>query len=70
MIHLSEVLSKDIPFIRVDFYEIEGRPYFGELTIFPGGFEEFIPESWDYTLGKWINLPQKVLYNNFSIINL
>lgn len=57
MIHLSEVLSKDIPFVRVDFYEIEGRPYFGELTLFPGcGYEEFIPESWDYTLGNWINL--------------
>lgn len=62
MIHLSEVLSKDIPFIRVDFYEIEGRPYFGELTIFPGGgFEEFIPESWDYTFCNWIDLLKKCI---------
>ena len=32
-------------------YEIQSGLYFGELTIFPGGgFEEFIPESWEYTL--------------------
>ena len=61
MIKISELLSKDIIFVRVDFYETNGRLYFGELTFFPGsGFEEFTPEYFDYLLGSWIELPTKV----------
>lgn len=57
MIELSEKLSKEIPFVRVDFYEIKGKIYFGELTFYPGGgFEEFRPEIWDERLGEWIDL--------------
>ena len=60
MVELAEKLSKDIPFVRVDFYEVGGEIYFGELTFYPGcGFEEFTPEEWDYTLGEWIKLPIK-----------
>lgn len=55
MIELSEKLSKHMIFLRVDFYEVEGKLYFGELTFYPGsGFEEFTPESYDYLLGSWI----------------
>lgn len=51
-------LAKDIPFVRCDFYEINGRLYFGELTFFPAsGFEGFEPENWDKKLGDWITLP-------------
>lgn len=57
MIKLAEKLSNNIPFVRVDFYEINGKIYFGELTFFPGsGFEEFTPEKYDEILGQWINL--------------
>lgn len=57
MIELSEKLSKDIPFVRVDFYEVNGQVYFGELTFFPGaGFEEFTPEKYDEMLGNWLKL--------------
>lgn len=60
MIELAEILSDGIPFVRVDFYEIEGKIYFGELTFYPGaGFEEFNPEEWDVKLGEWITLPVK-----------
>ena len=60
MVELAEILSEDIPFLRVDFYEINGHIYFGELTFFPGsGFEEFTPEEWDRILGDWITLPPK-----------
>ena len=53
-------LSKDIPFLRVDFYEIDGKLYFGELTFYPAsGFEEFEPDEWDYELGGWIHLPER-----------
>ncbi len=58
MIELAEILSKDIPFVRVDFYEINRKIYFGELTFFPGsGMEKFEPEAWDYKLGEWLVLP-------------
>lgn len=57
MIEISERISKDIPFVRIDFYEIDGSPYFGEITFFPAsGFGSFSPEEWDKTLGDWINL--------------
>ena len=60
MILLAEKLSKDIPFLRVDFYEAGNQLYFGELTFYPGaGFERFTSESIDYLLGSWINLPEK-----------
>lgn len=43
--------------MRVDFYEINKRPYFGELTFYPGsGFEEFTPDEWDYKLGECLSL--------------
>ena len=59
MIKLSEVLSQNIPFIRVDFYEVNGKIYFGELTFYPGsGLEEFNPKKYDEILGSWIILPK------------
>lgn len=58
MIRLAESLSQGIPFVRVDFYDVEDKIYFGELTFFPGsGFEEFTPEIWDERLGSFINIP-------------
>ena len=57
MIKLAEKLSKNIPFVRVDFYEINGKVFFGELTFYPGGgFEEFTPEEWDKKLGDMIKI--------------
>ena len=53
-------LSKDIPFLRTDFYSINDKIYFGELTFFPAsGFVPFEPEFWDKKLGDMINLPGK-----------
>ena len=58
MVRLAEILSEGIPFVRVDFYEIKGKTYFGELTFYPGsGLEKFHPQTWDRTLGDWIELP-------------
>ena len=60
MLTLAEKLSKKIPFLRVDFYEINGDIYFGELTFYPtSGFEAFNPEEWDSKLGTWLDLPQQ-----------
>jgi len=61
MIRLAKVLSKDIPHVRVDFYDINGKVYFGELTFFHfSGFEKFEPETYDYLLGSWLELPPKI----------
>lgn len=58
MIKLARALSKPFPFVRVDFYEIKGEIYFGELTFFHGsGFGWYEPKEYNYTLGKMINLP-------------
>lgn len=58
MILFAEQFAEGIPFLRVDFYEIQGKLYFGELTFFPAsGFGRFIPGEWDQKLGQWIILP-------------
>ena len=52
---LAEKLSKDIPHVRVDFYEVDGKVYFGEMTFFHcSGFVTFTPDSWDETFGSWM----------------
>lgn len=57
MLELSRILSKDIPFLRTDFYIIENQIYFGELTFFPAsGMSKFEPEEYDETFGNYLNL--------------
>lgn len=57
MKRMASILSKDIPFARIDFYEINGRAYFGEITFFPaGGFGFFRPDEWNRKLGDMINI--------------
>lgn len=59
MIKFSEKLSKNLPHIRVDWYEVNGKLYFGELTFYDGaGLYPFEPESYDELLGSWIDLPK------------
>lgn len=60
MIRLSEEVSKDFPEVRIDFYECNGKTYFGEITFFHhSGFVAFDPNEWDLTFGNWIELPKK-----------
>ena len=55
---LASQLSKGIPHVRVDFYDINGKVYFGEMTFFHwSGMKPFDPVEWDYTFGSWIKLP-------------
>ena len=57
---LAAKLSKGIPHVRIDFYEVNGHVYFGEMTFFHwSGFTPFVPEEWDYKFGEWLNLPRK-----------
>ena len=62
MIDLAQRLSAGIPHVRVDFYEVDGRVFFGEFTFFHhGGMVPFVPEKYDYILGSYLNLPEKIL---------
>jgi hypothetical protein len=54
MIAAAECLADGIPFIRIDFYEIDGKPRFGEMTFYPeSGYARFDPASYDAIVGSW-----------------
>ena len=58
MKEVAATLSKGIPHVRVDLYEVNGRVYFGEMTFFHfGGIVPFEPEVWDYKFGEMIKIP-------------
>jgi len=53
MKEISDVLCKDFKCVRVDFYEIENRPYLSELTFIPaGGYIKYKNKNTDLELGK------------------
>jgi hypothetical protein len=55
MIELAAILSEGFPHVRVDFYYVNGKIYFGEMTFFPwGGPIWFKPDKWNYILGELI----------------
>lgn len=58
MISLAEKISSNIPHVRVDFYTLNGKVLFGEMTFFHwSGFVPFNPEKWDKIFGDEIQLP-------------
>lgn len=60
MVFLAEKIAMNHFFLRVDFYEMNDKVYFGEITFYPAsGFGRFTSEEWDKTLGSWITLPTK-----------
>ena len=56
MIDAAETLAEGRDFLRVDLYEIDGRPLFGEMTFYPGsGLDRFDPVELDARLGAhWL----------------
>ena len=59
IIRFSEALAKDIPYLRVDTYIVDGKILFGEMTFYTwGGFMHFEPEEWDLKLGAMLDLPK------------
>lgn len=64
MKRLAEILSQGTPQLRVDFYEVDGKVYFGEMTFFHcSGLEKFHPEKWNRIFGDWVTLPEKSVKN-------
>lgn len=61
MCELAEKLTAGKPFLRADFYDVEGKIYFGELTFYPAsGMGKFTDDSWNECLGKWLKLSNNI----------
>ena len=57
MLDLAKKISVNIPHVRTDFYSIDDKIYFGEMTFYHGaGFERFTPEEFDKSLGNYLNI--------------
>jgi hypothetical protein len=51
MIEAAECLAQDFSFVRVDLYEIDKKPLFGEMTFYPSsGLADFSPDSFSREL--------------------
>lgn len=62
MVEIARKLAKPFPFVRVDFYEIGDKVMVGEMTFYSGGgLLQFEPREWDYKMGEFIELPEKML---------
>ena len=61
MIEIAEDLATEFPFVRVDFYEVNGKVIFGELTFYPkSGLPDFTPPEYDEILGTYFELPNSI----------
>ena len=57
MIGLAEKLSQGLKFVRIDFYDVGGSIYFGEITFFPAsGMGKFTPPEWDRKIGDYLKI--------------
>lgn len=62
MIRYAELLGKDIPYVRVDFYIVDDVVYFGEMTFYTwDGYMVFEPDEWDRKLGDMLEIPQELM---------
>jgi hypothetical protein len=60
MMWIAETLGEGFRFVRVDMYEVDGRPYVGELTFTPSaGFHTLDPGSVDLELGRLWRRPRR-----------
>lgn len=61
MLVAAETLAAGEEFLRVDFYEVHGRPLFGEFCLYPGsGLDRFGAPGLDAELGKlWAKAHRK-----------
>ena len=59
MVEIARILSSNFTFARIDMYDLNGQPVFGEVTFYPGaGENRFSPQSYDLKFGNLLNLPK------------
>lgn len=57
MKELGTAIAKDFKYVRVDFYDVDGDLYFGEITLHHGsGFDVFVPDTYDKYYGSLLKL--------------
>ena len=57
MIELSEKLAQNFIHVRIDWYNINGKIIFGEITLYDGsGFYKFDLEEYNKKIGSWLQL--------------
>ena len=56
MKELAAILSKGHPFVRIDFFNVNGKLYFGEFTFYDWGGMKPLNEKWEKELGSLIDL--------------
>ena len=57
MVELGNSIAVDFKYVRVDFYDVDGKLYFGEITLYHGsGYDKFYPDHYDLEYGKRLNL--------------
>ena len=57
MKQIAAKLSKGIPHVRVDLYNVNSRVYFGEFTFYHcGGMQKIKPDEWTVRMGDMIRL--------------
>lgn len=57
MIEFGSKIAKLYKYVRVDFYDVDGKLYFGEITqCHGGGFDQMLPREYDIKFGEKINL--------------
>lgn len=57
MANIAADLAGDFPFVRVDFYEVERKIIFGEMTFYPkSGLPDFTPPEYDQILGSILKI--------------
>ena len=68
MLEIAEKLAMPFPFVRVDFYFVNGRIYVGELTFYPGGGYNTYYREWDTQLGQYMELPEANYFEDDLLI--
>lgn len=59
MLEIATSLAEPFQFVRVDFYEVSGKPYVGEMTFFhEGGSIVLIPDEWNTVIGDYWKLSE------------
>ena len=65
MLQLAAKLSQGMPSVRTDFYSINGKVYFGEITFYQeAGFAHFSSKDYERYLGSRIQLPDTIHSGN------
>lgn len=61
MLRIGNAIAEMFPYVRVDFYDVDGALYYGEITLYHGGgFDVFSPEHYDLFYGEKLRLPEAI----------